>query len=226
MPNMLEIACFNLESALIAEKAGADRIELCQNYSLGGLSPSNDLILAVRKKVQMPLHVIVRPHARNFMYSKDDVLSMTDTIRFCKIHQLDGLVFGCLTSEHKIDETLCKELLELAYPLPVTFHRAIDQTKDITIALQTCIQLGFKRVLTSGAKENAYAGKENLRALQLRFGKDILLMPGGGIRSENLGEIQKLTQCHEYHSAALTDSSEICNASEIRKLRDIIHHTQ
>lgn len=222
---MLEIACFNLESALIADKAGVDRVELCQNYSLGGLSPSNDLILAVRKKVQIPLHVIVRPHARNFMYSKEDVQSMTETIRFCKLHHVDGLVFGCLTPELQIDESLCKELLELADPLPVTFHRAIDQTKDITKAIQTCIHLGFKRVLTSGAKENAFAGKENLRALQLRFGKDIRLMPGGGIRSENIEVIQKFTQCHEYHSAALTDSSEICDATELKKLHAIIQHT-
>lgn len=223
---MLEIACFNSESALIAENAGADRIELCQNYSLGGLSPSNDLILAVRKKVRIPLHVIVRPHARNFVYSKEDLHRMKDTILFCKMHQIDGLVFGCLTSEYNIDETPCKELLELAAPLPVTFHRAIDQTKDITLAIQSCIHLGFKRVLTSGAKENAFAGKVNLHALQLHFGKDILLMPGGGIRSENLELIKKVAQCHEYHSAALTDSSEICDPLEVKKLHAIIQNTQ
>jgi copper homeostasis protein len=223
---MLEIACFNLESALIADKAGADRIELCQNYSLGGLSPANDLILEVRKNIKIPVYVIVRPHARNFMYDEEEIKAMKQTILFSKEQGVNGFVFGCLTSENNINEVLCEELLELANPLPVTFHRAIDQTKDITLAIQTCIHLGFKRVLTSGAKENAFAGKENLHALQLHFGKDILLMPGGGIRSENIELIKKVTQCHEYHSAALTDSSEICDPLEIKKLHAIIQNTQ
>jgi copper homeostasis protein len=222
---MLEIACFNLESALISENAGADRIELCQNYSLGGLSPANDLILEVRKNIKIPVYVIVRPHARNFMYDEEEIKAMKQTILFSKEQGVNGFVFGCLTSENNINEVLCEELLELAYPLPVTFHRAIDQTKDITLAIQTCIHLGFKRVLTSGAKENAFAGKENLHALQLHFGKDILLMPGGGIRSENIELIKKVTQCHEYHSAALTDSSEICDPLEIKKLHAIIQNT-
>lgn len=223
MSNILEIACFNLESALIAEQAGADRIELCQNYSLGGLSPANALILEVRKKIKIPLHVIVRPHSLNFTYSKEDIEEMKNTILFCKSHNINGLVFGCLTPENTINKPLCKELLKLANPLPVTFHRAIDQVKDIREGIQTCIELGFARILTSGARENALNGKENLRDMQDQFGGKIRIMPGGGIRSENIEQLKEFTQCQEYHSAALTGASEICDAQEIKKLRSFIH---
>lgn len=223
MSKILEIACFNLESVFIAQTSGADRIELCTNYPLGGITPSEELMLEVRNSAKIPVFVIIRPRGGNFVYSRQEIEEMKKSILFCKQHNMDGLVFGCLTKENKIDEHLCHELISLSNPLPVTFHRAIDTCLDPSEEIQKLVKHGFKRVLTSGGQNTAYEGKKNLRKLNSDHRNKITIMPGGGIRSENISEIMNESQCDEYHSAALINDSVVCDANEIKKMKTILN---
>jgi len=218
---ILEIACFNLESALLAESAGADRLELCENYKKGGLTPSHFLIHEACQKIKIPLHVIIRPRAGNFIYSDEEITKMREDILFCKENRLQGVVFGVLTNENKIDLSVCKSLIECARPMAVTFHRAIDACKDINSSCRDLINLGVDRVLTSGGSGNAADNIPSLIKLQEEFGKRIKIMPGGGIRSSNLSELRK-TNCTEFHSAAIINESEICDSSEVKRLKKLL----
>jgi len=218
MQRLLEIACFNAESAVIAQQAGADRIELCDNYKNGGVTPQKGTLVAVCSRLHIPVHVIIRPRGGNFVYSPQEVEAMKEAITFCRTQPVKGLVLGALTTDDQVDAALCKELITLANPLPVSFHRAIDHCKDHDAAMKQLIGLGVQRVLTSGFSEIAVQGLSDLKYLQATYGQQIIIMPGGGIRSSN---IQSLMQsgCTEYHSAAITGASETADASEIKKLK-------
>lgn len=219
----LEIACFNLESALIAEENGADRIELCTNYKEGGLFPAESLLKEVLAKTSIPVFVMIRPRAGNFYYSIKEIEKMKEQILFCKKNNCDGLVFGVLNSDNTVNITACQQLVQLAEPLPCTFHRAFDEIHDQKTALQHIIDCGFKRILSSGSAANAVLGKNNLRELvQLSNGK-IMIMPGGGIRSSNIKELISITGAKEFHSAAITSNNEMANAEEIKKLKSNLH---
>jgi copper homeostasis protein len=216
---VLEIACFNVQSCELAQEAGADRIEFCDNYSLGGITPSQTDIFEVKKLLQIPLHVIIRPRGGNFVYDTEEIEMMKHDILFCKEHNINGVVFGVLNPDNTIDVKANKELVELAKPMSVTFHRAIDECVDIKKALGEIIGLGFNMVLTSGGKQNALEGIETLKNCQEKFGEKITIIPGGGIRSNNIGLIAKETGCIQFHSAALTNSSDIADANEIKYLQ-------
>ena len=165
MSKTLEIACFNLESAIIAQEMGADRIELCANYIEGGLTPSFQTIQDVKSKLRIPVHVIIRPRGGTFEYSEDEMEMMKQSIRFCKEQNVNGIVFGCLTNQGLIDVKRCNELISIAKSMSLNFHRAIDECKNFEDSFQTLIDLGFHRVLTSGGKSSALLGKENIKKL-------------------------------------------------------------
>lgn len=219
----LEIACFNLESALIAEENGADRIELCANYKEGGIYPGESLLKEVLAKTSIPVYVMIRPRPGNFCYSKQEIEKMKEQIVFCKKNNCDGLVFGILNSDNTVHVAACQQLVELAEPLPCTFHRAFDEVHDQKTALQQIIGCGFKRILSSGSAANASLGKNKLRELIQLANKSIIIMPGGGIRSSNINELIQYTEAKEFHSAALTSNSEIANPEEIKKLKSNLH---
>lgn len=224
MPNtsfkyVLEIACFNLESCTIAQDAGADRIEFCADYSLGGITPNHNDILKAKQMLNVPLHVIIRPRGGDFNYSQHEIELMKKDIEFCKTNNIDGVVFGILNSDNTINTSANKELVELAKPMSVTFHRAIDECVDLEKALEQIIELGFHKVLTSGGKQNALEGIDKLKESQEKFGEKITIIPGGGIRSNNIEKISLETKCHQFHSAAIMDSSDICNSQEIQRLK-------
>lgn len=223
MPKCLEIACFNLESAQLAQSAGADRIELCENYAEGGVTPSEELICEIRKHVNIPVHVIIRPRGGSFYYSELERYEMKNSILLCKQHNIHGVVIGCLLPDNTIDVKACKEFIELAGPMKVTFHRAIDVCKDIKTEIQKLIDLGIERVLTSAGKESAQAGKDILSNLQADFGDKIIILPGGGIRSSNLGELATITNCNEYHSAAILKNTQVCDELEIKTMKRILN---
>ncbi len=225
MPRLLEIACFNERSAAIAQAAGADRVELCINYKEGGLSPAFTMIEAVRKTIRLPLVVMLRPRPGNFIYTRPEFESLKAQIEFCKRIKVDGLVFGAITKDGDVDKALCEEVLRLGEPLNFCFHRAIDQCREPERQLETLIELGFRRVLTSGAKTNATEGKNKLLAWQKRFGSKIVIMPGGGLRSENIEEILQETTCREFHSAAIVDESETASTLEIERMANILHNS-
>lgn len=223
MQKCLEIACFNMESARLAQSAGADRIELCENYVEGGLTPAEEMIREIRRDVNVPVHVIIRPRGGSFYYSELEKYEMKNSILLCKQHNMHGIVMGCLLPDNTVDIKACKEFIELASPMKITFHRAIDLCSDIKTEIQKLIDLGIERVLTSGGKETAQAGKEMLRNLQSDFGDKIIILPGGGIRSSNLQELATISKCNEYHSAALLKNAQFCDEQEIKTMKLIIN---
>jgi copper homeostasis protein len=221
---ILEIACFNLESALIAEAAGADRIELCVDYEVGGVSPPKDMVDLVRQKIKIPIHVMVRPRAGNFIYSEIEKAWLLRYSLFCKSIGVDGIVIGALTEENEIDLDCFYWLRDVSDMLSITFHRAIDQCNELEKSFEQLINLGVNRVLTSGGNGNASNNISKLKQLQTNFGNSLSIMPGGGIRASNLKSILE-SGCREFHSAALTGKSLLADAQEIKKIKQLLTAT-
>ena len=222
MKKKLEIACFNKRSALIAQGAGADRIELSLNYNVGGLSPTEQLILAVKDETNVPLHVLIRPRAGNFVYSEQELTQMKQSLEFCRNNQVQGVVFGVLTVEGEINTNACKILSQYAKPMKVCFHRAIDECTNKQKAFEQLIEMGFDAILTSGGEKDAVSGLRNILHWQQEFGNNIAIIPGGGLRSSNLSRVIK-SNCEFYHSSALADSSEIASETEIKQMKFILN---
>ena len=215
----LEIACFNIESAIIAQDNGADRVELCANMKEGGTTPDFELTKIVRDKVTIDLNVMIRPRGGNFVYSDFEFEQMKSEIVAFKKLQVDGFVFGILKEDGSINELQNAELVALANPLPCTFHRAFDGVKNIFQALESLIECGFKTILTSGAETNVVDGIDVLATLVEKANNRITIMPGGGLRSTNIGLLKEKTKAVFYHSSAITDSGEIANQQEIQSIK-------
>ncbi len=164
---------------------------------------------------------MIRPRGGDFVFTNEEKEKMKADVLFCKDQKIDGIVFGALTVEDHIDEVFCKEIIAMAYPLPVTFHRAIDHCLDLQKAFETLIQLRIDRVLTSGGQATALEGISILKTLQTTFGSKITIMPGGGIRSNNISQLIKKTGCKEFHSAAIIANSSLINSEEIEKMKVI-----
>jgi copper homeostasis protein len=197
-----EIACFDFESALLAQKAGADRIELCSNQSEGGVTPSYGLIDLARKNLHIEMNVIIRPRGGNFICTDSELKIMENDILICKELGVNGVVFGILNEDKTADISANSELVQLASPLSTTYHRAFDETPDAMKALEDVIRCGFTRVLTSGQKPNAIDGAKLISKLVELAGDRIIIMPGGGVRKENLNDLIKITKAREYHSSS------------------------
>ncbi len=198
----LEIIGFNIESCIAAQDAGANRIELCAGPGEGGVTPTYSFIKAAREKLQIDLYVMIRPREGDFLYSDEEFEMMKADIAICKQLGCDGIVTGALTKDGKVDKERCRELIECAYPMEATFHRAFDRVADPFEALEDIIELGFERILTSGLKPKAIDGIETLAALIKQAGDRIIIMPGSGITSENIIEIAESTGAEELHSSA------------------------
>lgn len=198
----LEIIGFNIESCINAQVAGANRIELCASPGEGGTTPSYGFIKAAREKLNIELYVMIRPRGSDFLYSDEEFEIMKNDILICKQLGCDGIVTGVLTPDGKVDKKRCKTLIEYAYPLEATFHRAFDRLNEPFEALEEIISLGFERILTSGLKPKALDGKETLAQLIKQSGDRIIIMPGSGINSQNIISIAKSTGAKEFHSSA------------------------
>ena len=172
----IEIACNSYTSCENAVKAGATRIELFENLHDGGCTPASSLIHSAAK-LSLPVYVMIRPRGGHFVYSTQEIDMMLHDIEVCKIAKVSGIVFGCLTSEGKIDQGLNKKLLD-AWNGPATFHRAIDRTSDIMEAAKQITSLGFERILSSGGAISAVDGLNNLRKLQKEYAVMILKETG------------------------------------------------
>jgi copper homeostasis protein len=196
---IIEVASFTPNAAAAAYKAGADRIELCSGYAEGGLSPSAASILWVKENVPIPLHVMVRPRIGDFVYNETEKEIMLGDIQFCKEHQVDGIVAGALTTVGEVDAEFTKMMVEAAYPMSFTFHRAFDLCGDLPSALETLIQCGVQRVLTSGGEANCISGLKTIATLLEQVAGRIIILPGGGIKLENVNEIIKLKGINEIH---------------------------
>ena len=199
---LLEVCCYGLESALSAQQTGADRIELCADPLQGGTTPSLGLIKVVRSRLHIPLDAIIRPRGGDFMYSKAEFDVMINDLETCKQAGCDGAVLGILKQDGKVDMERCRQLVDLAYPLGVTFHRAFDWTADAEEAMEDIISLGCERILTSGQAPTAAQGTDLIAALVSKADYRITIMPGAGIRAENIGDLVLRTGASEYHSSA------------------------
>ncbi|NHN27626.1 copper homeostasis protein CutC [Flavobacterium jejuense] len=219
----LEIACFNLESALIAQENGADRVELCAKMHLGGTTPSLEIIKQARKQLSIDLFVMIRPRGGNFVYTMNELMMMYIEILELKDIGVDGFVFGVLTNGNKIDIEVNKSLVELAKPFPCTFHRAFDEVQNPLEALEELIECGFQTILTSGNATNVNEGISQLDLLVQKANKRITIMPGGSLRSSNLKMIEQKTKAIFFHSSAIIDDSKIANPIEIQKLKAILN---
>lgn len=202
MKKLLEIAVFSPEGAIIAAEAGADRIELCSGYAEGGLTPSSGAVKMAKANGDVPVFVMVRPRAGDFFYRCTEIEVMRHDISEFKTLGADGIVLGILNDDFSVNEKVLAEFVQLAAPLPVTFHRAFDLCYDPFAALETLIRCGVKRVLTSGQKSSAQEGASLLKELQRKANGRITILAGAGVTPANIVEIAAQTGCHEFHASA------------------------
>ncbi len=198
----LEICCYNIRSALIAQELGAHRVELCAGPLDGGTTPSSGTIKTARKKLQIPLFPIIRPRGSDFLFSDEEFEVMLHDIDLCKQLGCDGIVTGVLQPDGNVDRIRMTEMVERAYPLGVTFHRAFDWALNPFEALEDIIETGCERILTSGQQPTAIQGAALIADLVRQADNRIIIMPGSGIRSSNISDLVKETGASEYHSSA------------------------
>lgn len=218
-----EVCANSLLSALNAQLAGADRIELCQNLEVGGTTPAKEVILETRKQLHLPIHVLIRPRAGDFCYSAAEFKQMKLEVKTCKELEVDGIVTGILHHDLTIDQTRCAELIELAHPLSVTFHRAFDVVVDPFQSLTELISLGVDRILTSGQQEDAGTGVALIKKLVDAAKDRIVLLAGGGITEDNILKIVKESGTSEFHFSAksMVGGSYISDPHRIRRICDL-----
>jgi copper homeostasis protein len=200
----IEICVDSLAGAQAAERAGADRVELCAGLSDGGTTPSAGMIQCVRAAVALKLMVIIRPRAGDFLYSDDEARVMAEDVRVAKALRADGVVLGCLRPDGSVDSTRTAALIAAARPLEVTFHRAFDVCREPFEALEELVRLGVDRVLTSGQKRTALEGAGLIVELQRRAAGRIAVMAGGGIIAANAREIVQRSGVGEIHMGCRT----------------------
>lgn len=204
MYKILEICCYSVESAIEAQNKGANRIELCDNYSEGGTTPSYGSIQLAVNKLNIPINVIIRPRGGDFLYSDVEYETIKLDIAILKKMKINGIVIGFIKSNGDIDTERTREIVELAKPLEVTFHRAFDMCRNHFFALEQLTEIGVKRILTSGAKDRAIDGVDLITKLIKKADNKIIIMPGSGINANNLMEIMDKTKANEFHSSAKT----------------------
>jgi copper homeostasis protein len=195
----LEICVDTIESAIEAQKAGADRIELCNNLTEGGTTPGYGTIVTSRKNLNISLNVIIRPRGGDFLYSNLEYDIMKRDIDICGEWGVDGIVIGILKADGAIDIERTAKLIEIAHPMTVTFHRAFDMCSDPVQGLEDVISSGATRLLTSGYKDKAEEGVELIGELVSQARDRIIVMPGSGINESNIFRIATVTGAKEFH---------------------------
>lgn len=217
--DQLEIACFNLQSAIIAQENGADRVELCAEMKEGGTTPDFEIIEAARKELTIKLNVMIRPRGGDFVYSDAEFERMKIQMEQFKKLKVDGFVFGILKEDGSVNLQQNRELVILAHPLPCTFHRAFDVVKNVFESLESVIECGFKTILTSGQEKNVVEGIDVIAELVEKANNRISIMPGGGLRSTNIKLLKEKTKANFYHSSAIIDNGVVANPEEVNELK-------
>lgn len=235
---VIEIATSDFSTTQSAVEGGADRIELCANLAEGGTTPSYGQLKKCRESFAVPLFPIIRPRGGDFLYTAEEFEMMLSDVRLCKELRCDGIVTGLLNADGTIDIKRTSKLVDAAYPLGVTFHRAFDRCRDPFEALEQLIDIGCERILTSGQQPAAPEGVELIARLNEAAAEQIIIMPGSGVRKENIKMLAEKTGCSEFHSSlrekikstmhfihpAFADSSESyqnnhINADDVRALK-------
>ena len=196
---LVEVCVDSVPSAVAAERGGAARIELCSDLVEGGITPSAGLIETVRSAVTLPVHVMIRPRGGDFYYDADEFDSMRRDIAAAKRLGVSGVVFGILDVNANVDVVRTHQLLDLARPLEVTFHRAFDMSSDLFRALDEVCAAGVDRLLTSGGEQTSIAGSATIAQLVARAEGRIIVMPGSGIKPENAHSLVEQTGAREIH---------------------------
>ena len=197
---MIKEACIeNFEQALHAQNAGASRIELCDNLAVGGTTPPLETIQLCIQNLHIPTFVMIRPRGGNFVYSEEELKTMKNDMAACKRLGVPAVVFGLLTEDGKVDEKNTRELVELARPMQVTFHKAFDELQDPFEGLETLITLGIDRILTSGTKTTAEEGASILNQLIEKADGRITIVAAGKVTKENLPELSHSIHTTEFH---------------------------
>lgn len=241
MAFLVEIATSDFSTTRSAVEGGADRIELCANLAEGGTTAAYGTIKECRTKFQVLLYPIIRPRGGDFLYTKSEYDIMVHDVLICRDLGCDGIVTGILNMDGTIDTVRTSELIELAYPMGVTFHRAFDRCLDPIEALEELISIGCERILTSGQKPTAPEGVDLIKELNQQANHRIIIMPGSGVRKENIRMLATTTGCYEFHSSlrekekskmefihpAFEGSSEsymnnAINSNEVKALRDTL----
>lgn len=234
----LEIVATSVQSAINAEKGGAQRIELCSELAVGGITPSYGLIRQVIEKNSIPVFVLIRPRGGNFVYSDDEFETIKKDIELCKDLGCVGIVSGILNEDNSIDLIRTKELIELSKPMSFTFHRGFDLTPNPMQSLGELIEIGAERILTSGQNDSAEKGLNLLVELKNKAQSRITILPGGGINSENahLFKESGFTEIHAsasavYHKNELPKISFVSEKfldetklfeSDLKKIKDLV----
>ena len=199
---LLEVSIEGVDGLLVAQDNGADRVELCASVLEGGITPSIGMVGEALRRARIPVFVIVRPRGGDFLYSETEFESMRQDVTALKSLGVPGIVTGCLTAGGEVDEERTAELLCLARPMSFTFHRAFDMVCDPLRALEVLIRQGVDRVLTSGQRANAMEGLANLKQFGKAANGRIIVMPCGGLRAGNIGQVCRETGLWELHFAA------------------------
>ena len=202
MNRKIEICVDSVESCINAEKGGADRLELCGNMFEGGTTASYGVLQLAREMVSKPIYAMVRPRGGDFCYNDIEFEIMKREIKLMKELKIDGIVFGILTKEGKVDKERCSKLLDLWGTNKATFHRAIDVSSNLNEACEDIISLGFERILTSGGEANVMSGIIKLKELVEKYNDKIIIMPGSGINERNIEYINDTVKANEYHMTA------------------------
>lgn len=202
MKRYLEICTGSIDSCICAQKGGADRVELCANLSEGGTTPSYATIELAKERLKLEVMVMLRPRGGDFYYNDTEFELIRRDLLVCKKIGVKGVVFGILTKEGEVDKERCRELVEMAGSMEVCFHRAIDMTRDYYGAVKDVIDCGCKRILTSGQRNKALEGAENIALIEREFGEKIEIMAGSGINSDNVAEIVRMTGVNNVHLSA------------------------
>src|ERR1700754_1423993 len=202
MPFQLEICAFNLASAIVAQGAGADRVELCASPAEGGVTPSPGVIRLARESLRIALYPIIRPREGDFLYSEEEFRIMLRDIDYCKQLGCNGVVIGLLQADGSVDQRRTARLVEAAYPLGVSFHRAFDRAANPFEALEDIIHMGCERVLTSGQRPTALEGATLIDQLVREADDRIVIMPGSGVRSSTIADLAERTGAAEFHTSA------------------------
>lgn len=197
-----EICSNSVKSALSAQEAGAQRVELCSALSVGGLTPSYGEILMARELLQIRLHVLIRPRSGDFVYDAYELKTMLKDIELCRENGVDGVVIGCLNPDRTVDIKAMQTLMEASQGMSVTFHRAFDLCSEPEQALEDIIALGCVRVLTSGMEPTAEQGMERIKRMQQQASGRISIMAGSGVNEHNIRFIAENTGIAEFHFSA------------------------
>ena len=198
-----EACCEGFTEGINAEALGANRIELCSNLAVGGLSPSFNEVKEALKFLNIPVFVMVRPREGNFIYTKKEKELMIQEIRNLKNIKVEGIVIGSLNNKGEIDTEFMKEVVKIVKPMNITFHKAIDEVKDYNKAIEQLIEIGIDRVLTSGKKDKAEDAIGFLKTINRLYGNDITFVAAGNITKDNLDSLNNKLDFKEYHGKSI-----------------------